>query len=219
MNRVHALRVISVAAPVLLIAASALAQDSGYAYGGLSLGQSRARIDEQRISAGLLGAGLATTSMRRDESDGSVKLFGGYQFNPNFAVEAGYFNLGRFGFNSITVPAGTLDGRIRLQGVNVDLVGTMSLSERWSAIGRVGAQYASAHDTFRGTGAVGVFNPNRSKRELNYKLGIGLQYVINDSMLVRGEAERYRVNDAVGNHGGVNVLSVGLVFPFGRAPR
>ena len=71
---------------------------------------------------------------------------------------------------------------------------------------------------FPGTGAVRVFNPNPSKRELNYKLGIGLQYVINDSMLVRGEAELYRVNDAVGNHGGVNVLSVSLAFPFGHAP-
>lgn len=218
MNPSLVLRIAGVAGLGSLICTCALAQDGGYAYGGLSIGLSRAKIDDQRIAAGLLGAGLVTTSIRRDESEGAVKLFGGYQFNPNFALEAGYFNLGRFGFNSTTVPAGTLDGRIRLQGVNMDLVGSMPVSERWSVLGRLGAQYASAHDTFRGTGAVGVFNPNPSKRELNYKLGIGLQYAINDSMLVRGEAERYRVNDAVGNHGGVNVLSVSLVFPFGRSP-
>jgi len=36
--------------------------------------------------------------------------------------------------------------------------------------------------------------------------------------MLRGEAERYRINDAVGNRGDINLYSVGLVFAFGRAP-
>ncbi len=218
MKPAHALRLLGLAGLGSLVAASSYAQESGYYYGGLSFGQSRAKIDEPRISASLLGAGLATTSMDKDERDAGVRLFGGYQFNRNFAVEGGYFSLGKFGFTSTTVPAGTLDGRIRLQGLNLDLVGTLPITERWSAIGRVGAQYASARDTFRGTGAVGVLNPDPSKRETNYKVGLGLQYELSSAMLVRGEVERYRINDAVGNHGGVNVASVSLVFPFGRTP-
>ena len=206
-----------------LIAAPVFAQQSGYPYGGLSIGQSRARVDEQRITAGLLAGGLATTSISSDNRDTAFKLFGGYQVNPNFAVEAGYFSLGRFGFTSTTVPAGTLDGRIRLQGLNLDLVGTLPLSERWAATARVGAQYASARDSFRGSGAVSVLNPNPSARETNYKLGLGLQYTLSPAMLVRVDAERYRINDAVGNHGGVNLVSLSLVFPFDRgaaaAPR
>ncbi len=199
-------------------AAPALAQEGGYYYGGISLGQSRARIDEERITANLLGAGLTTTSMTRDESDKAYKLFGGYQFNRNFALEAGYFNLGQFGFTSTTVPAGTLTGQIKLHGLNLDLVGTLPLTARLSAIGRVGAQYASARDTFSGTGAVSVLNPNPSKRAANYKFGAGLQYELTPSMLLRGEAERYRINDAVGNRGDVNMFSVSLVIPFGRTP-
>ena len=218
MKTAHALRLLGLASLCPLMAASANAQDGGYFYGGLAAGQSRAKIDEPRITASLLGAGLATSSMSRDESDTAFKLFGGYQLNRNFGIEAGYFNLGKFGFTSTTVPAGTLTGQIRLQGLNLDLVGTLPLTERWSAIGRVGAQYAQARDTLRGTGAVGVLNPNPSKHEANYKLGLGLQYEVNASMLVRAEAERYRINDAVGNHGGVNVFSVSLVFPFGRTP-
>lgn len=216
MKPTHTLRVLGLAGAASLIAASACAQDAGYYYGGLSVGQSRARIDEPRITATLLGAGLATTSIVSDEHDPAFKLFGGYQFNRNFALEGGYFNLGKFGFTSTTAPAGTLTGQIRLQGLNLDLVGTWPITERWSAIARIGAQYASARDTFTGTGAVGVLNPNPSRRETNLKLGLGMQYEINQSMLVRGEVERYRINDAVGNHGGVNVLSVSLVFPFGR---
>ncbi len=201
-----------------LLAAPAFAQEGGHPYVGLSVGQSRAEIDEPRIRASLLASGLTTTSMLRDESDTGFKLFGGYQFNRHIAVEGGYFNLGKFGFNATTVPAGTLAGQIKLQGVNLDLVGTLPLTERLSALGRVGAHYASARDTFTGSGAVNVLDANPSERGAGLKLGAGLQYQFGQSLWVRAEAERYRVRDGVGNRGDVNLYSVSLVFPFGRTP-
>ncbi len=218
MKSTQALRQLGLAGLGTLLAASASAQEGGYYYGGLSIGQSRAKIDEERITANLLGAGLTTTGMLKDEKDTAYKLFGGYQFNRNFALEAGYFNLGKFSFSSTTVPTGTLDGRIKLQGLNLDLVGTLPLTGRLSALGRFGVQVAQARDTFSSTGAVAVADPNPSKTAANYKLGAGLQYAFGPSWLVRAEAERYRINDAVGNRGDVNMLSVSLVFPFGRSP-
>ncbi|MFZ2986478.1 OmpA family protein, partial [Ideonella sp.] len=50
----------------------------------------------------------------------------------------------------------------------------------------------------------------------HYKLGAGVQYAFSPSLLMRGEAERYRINDSVGHHGAVTMLSVSLVVPFGR---
>lgn len=231
MKTINALRLSAIGLGAVMATAS-FAQDStdnassfasSYYYGGLSIGQSRAKIDEQRISDSLLAAGLTTSAMSRDERDMGYKLFGGYQFNRNWAVEAGLFGLGKFGFTSTTVPAGTLHGEIKVQGLNLDLVGTLPLSERLSVIGRVGAQGARASDTFTGTGAVGVVDARPRKNEVNYKFGAGLQYEVNPSFFVRGEAERYRINDAVGHHGDVDLFSVSLVFPFGRvataAPR
>lgn len=217
LTALHLLRLAGVGSLVAMAVSPARAQDAYY-YGGISLGQSRAKIDEPRITATLLNGGLATTSMSRDEHDTAYKVFGGYQFNKNFAVEAGYFNLGKFGFSATTVPAGTLNGQIKLQGVNLDLVGLLPVTDSLSVIGRVGAQYANARDSFSGTGAVSVLNPNPSKRSASYKFGAGLQYEITPSILVRGEAERYRINDAVGNRGDVNLFSVSLVIPFGRTP-
>ena len=199
MKPVRMLRLLGLTGLGSLAAFSATAQEAGYYYGGLSIGQSHARIDDERITAGLLGAGLRTTSMSLDESDTAFKVFGGYQFNRYFAVEGGYFDLGKFGFTSTTLPAGTLQGQIKLRGFNVDLVGTLPVSERFSVIGRVGVQHARASDSFSGTGAVQVLGPNPSKRDTNYKVGLGLQYEVNPSFLVRGEAERYRIDDAVGN--------------------
>ena len=218
MTYIHALRLSLVGLASMTAACASFAQDSTYYYGGLSIGQSNAKIDEQEITASLLASGLTTTSMTQDDRSMAYRLFGGYQFNRNFAIEAGLFGLGEFGFTSNTSPAGTLDGRIRLQGLSLDLVGTLPVSERLSIIGRVGAQGARARDTFSATGAVGVVDANPRKNAVNYKLGVGLQYEISRSMFVRGEAERYRVNDAVGNRGDINVYSVSLVFPFGRAP-
>ena len=226
MKNTHTLRVLGLAGLGTVLSAAAIAQDydsASYAYGGISLGQSQARIDEPRISARLASEGAISSSMTRNEHDMAYKIFGGYQFNRNFAVEAGYFNLGKFDFNSTTVPAGTYNGQIKLQGANVDLVATLPLTQRWSALGRAGIQYANARDTFQSTGAVRIPNATPSKNAVNYKIGAGVQYEVNPSLFVRGEVEHLRVNDAIGNRGGVNMYSVSLVIPLGRttvaAPR
>ena len=193
-----------------------MAADPGW-YGGVSVGQSRASIDDARITSGLAGSGLATTSIddKNKGYDTGYKLFGGYQFNRNFALEGGYFDLGKFGFSAITVPAGTLNGEMKVKGLNLDLVGTLPLTEKFSAFGRVGATYAEAADTYSGTGAVSVLDPNPKKQDTNYKYGLGLQYDFTQKLAMRLEAERYRINDAVGNRGDIDLLSVGLIFRFG----
>lgn len=192
----------------------AVAEDSGW-YGGANLGQSRANIDNARIAAQLRGVGLTSTSIIDNNRDTGFKLYGGYQVNRNFAFEGGYFDLGQFGFTSTTLPLGTLAGNIKLKGLNLDALGILPITDRFSAFGRVGMNYAEARDTFRGTGAVIVLNPTPSKRELNYKFGVGLQYALSPAVGVRAEAERYRINDAVGNRGDIDLISLGLVYRFG----
>jgi len=216
----RALCLLSLAGLGSFSALNASAQVEGHFYGGIGMGQAQSKIDVDRINANLLSAtpSLTTTSMTRSESDASYKVFGGYQFSPYWGVEAGYFSLGQFGFNSTTTPTGSLDGRIKLDGVNVDLVGTMPINDQLSLLGRVGAHNARARDTFTGTGNVVVTDPNPQKTQTNYKAGFGFAYQFSPSMTLRGELERYRINDAVGNRGDINVASLSLVFPFGRTP-
>jgi OOP family OmpA-OmpF porin len=196
--------------------AMADADDSGWYVGG-SVGQSMAEIDDDRINRSLLASGIASATISDDDRDIGYKLFGGYQFNRIFSLEGGYFDLGKMGFTATTTPAGTLQGNIRLNGLNVDAVGTLPLTEKFSLLGRAGVNYAQAKDSFSGSGAVTVSNPSASKRDLNYKVGVGAQYDFTRSLGVRAEAERYRINDAVGNDGDVDLLSLGLVYRFGRS--
>ena len=193
---------------------SALAEDSFWYIGG-NIGQSQARIDDGKIVSQLRASMLTTTAINNDDSNTAYKLFGGYQFNKNFALEAGYFNLGQFGYTATTLPAGTQSGTIMLSGLNLDAVGILPINDQFSAFARIGLQYAQAKDNFSNTGFVPVpANPNPSKNAANYKAGLGLQYDFNRSLGMRAEAERYRINDAINNTGDINMYSVGLVYRF-----
>jgi OOP family OmpA-OmpF porin len=217
MKSVHALRLLTLAGVGSLLAASSFAQDSYY-YGGLSVGKSHTPLDEQAISTRQLPLGVAASGFSSKPNDTGYKVFGGYQFNRNLALEVGYLHLGQSGFSATTTPAGTLDGNIQVQGANIDVVGLLPFSDRFSALARVGAHYARTLGSFTGTdGALPLTDATPSWRKGNYKVGLGLQYAFSPSVLLRGEAERYRINDANGHNTNADLITVGLVFPFGRA--
>lgn len=188
----------------------AMAEESGW-IGGLSVGQSKARIDDAKITSQLANGGLTATSINDSNLNTGMKIFGGYKFNQNFALEGGYFDLGKFGYTATTTPTGVLNGDIHLRGVNLDTVGILPLAEKFSVFGRLGVNYAQSRDNYNGTGAVGVTDPTPSNNSFNLKAGLGLQYDFRESVGLRGEWERYRVNDSIGARGDIDLLSIGLV--------
>jgi OmpA-OmpF porin, OOP family len=192
-------------------------QDSGW-YFGANAGQSRANIDDRRISDNLMALGLSTTTLTDYDKHFGFKLFGGYQINRYFELEGGYYDLGRFGYRADTNPAGTLNGQIKLKGADLDAVGILPFTEKFAAFGRIGVTYVDARDSFSGTGAVIVLDTQRSKRETNYKFGAGLKYNFTATFELRAEAERYRVDDAVGNKGDIDLISLGMVYRFRETP-
>ena len=201
-----------------LMAPYVAAQERPYFYGGLSAGQSQSQMDEQATVNNLLGYGVPITGTSRNLQDTGYRVFGGYQMNRNFALEGGYFSLGKFNFNTNTL-TGPLNGEFEVEGINLDLVATAPLSERWSLLGRLGAQYANTRTAYSGTGLGFVAPGSRDKEESNLKVGVGLQYELSSSLFVRGEAERYRIHDAINTKGDINLFSLSLVVPFGRKGR
>ena len=196
-----------------------LAQPIDGWYAGGNVGRSAATIDDDGIRGGLLGQGLATSAIEDRDRDTGYKVFGGYKFHRNFAVEAGFFDLGSFGYTATTVPPGTLTGDVRIRGLNLDLVGILPVSDRFSVLGRVGVISARSKGHFSSTGAVAMpfANADPSERSTGAKVGIGMQYDITDRLALRGEVERYRVKDSISNKGHVDLLSVGLIYRFGAA--
>ncbi len=201
---------------LLVTSSFAQMQDPGFWYGGLSVGKARHKVDESAVSASALG-GAAVTGINSDERDTAYKLFGGYQFNRNIGLEAGFFDLGDTSFTA-TAPGGALTQSSSVKGFNIDLVGTLPITERFSLLGRVGAAYGRNRTSFGGPGSAGIADLNPTQKKTYPKVGLGVQYEINRSFWVRGEVERYRVSNAVNGRHYVDTVTLGLVFPFGRAP-
>ena len=185
-------------------------------YIGGGLGQSRATIDRERLMRALSIGGSTDIVIKTDERELAYKLFVGKQLSRNFAIEAGYFDLGKFGFDATMSPPGSLSGRASFRGVNLDLIAQLPFTERLSAYARLGANYARTNTSFSGNRLYGVTNPNASENKVNVKGGLGLEYKLTESLAVRGEAERYRVTDAIHNRGDVDFYSLNLVYKLGR---
>ena len=195
---------------------SAHADDSGW-YAGFGAGRSLSRLDDARLARELSAPGFDPTAVDTDSHKTAYKAFGGYQFSRHFALEGSYFNLGKFGFSAPTAPAGALDGALSVRGFGFDAVGLLPFTDKLSAFAKIGASYAQTRDTFSATGGNVVVDSSPRAWHANPKIGAGLQFQYTEHFGVRAEWERYRISDAVRDHGNVDAWFVDLVFPFGRA--
>lgn len=210
---------LGVAALALGVASPAMAADDvvGF-YAGGNVGQSRAKVDTAGIDAAVRAAGAASSATTANENDTGFKLFGGYRFHPNFAIEAGYFNLGKFDTTTVTTgPAVTVLGSAKNEnGFNIDLVGIAPLDSGFSLFARVGVQTSKTTISAIGFGAGRTAAVSSSETSASYKAGLGAQFDFNKNLGARAEWERYRVpGGAAGvSKADIDLFSLGLVVRF-----
>jgi OOP family OmpA-OmpF porin len=160
-----------------------------------------------------MGAGFGTTKIDDDGFDGvdfddgdtGFKVFGGYNFNQNFAVEASYFDLGEAS-GSFDDFGDTVNFDVGVSGLNVSAVGVLPLSNMFSLFGKLG--YASydvdAHVSIVGFGSA---SDSASESDLTYGVGAAL-----------GFAERFEARvefEAINVDGGdANMISVSGLYRF-----
>jgi OmpA-OmpF porin, OOP family len=216
MNHLPTFHLIGLAGLGALLAAPALGQDSSHYYLGAGAGIARTANETARTT-GILLPGVNTLSSSSDRNDNAFKVFVGYQINRNIALETGYYSQGKSRFTTQTSPSGSLSGSTRVRGLNFDVVGTVPFTERFAGLARVGVQQAWSEARYSGTGAGAGVSFNSKHNNTNYKVGLGAQFQLNQAIWVRGEMERYRVKDITGRRNNIDVATVSLVFPFGRA--
>ena len=122
-----------------------------------------------------------------------VKLYGGYQFNPNFAVELGGYELGHID---------NATGKANVRGAYLDAVGFYPLNERFSLLGSAGVAQGRWDTT------------NGDDTSSALKLGAGVQYQLTPAVGVRAQYERYMYTNAFDQKPGVGETTVGLNFKF-----
>jgi OOP family OmpA-OmpF porin len=168
----------------------------------LALGTGAAQAQSATTTAThyYLGGSLGTSAWRGqvngiDGSDGgsSYKVYGGYQFTPNYALELSSVRLG--------YQRDSAGNQAFARGYSVDGVGLLPLSNGFSLLGRVGL---ADMKTITSTG---------SDHGLALKVGAGVQYQLNKSTALRAEWERYRLN-AFDTHPNADNFTVGVKFGF-----
>ena len=176
------------------LAAAALTAAPVFAQGYVGVGVGSSKIsgfDNGTITGG-------------NTSKGMAKIYGGFQFTPNWGVEAQYSDLGKRDVTN----AGVVAGSFTTSQFSIAGTGTLPLSSGFSLLGKLGV---SAN---RVNAPAGAFNNSNNTSAL---IGIGAAYNITPVLSVRVEYEDFgKVAIAAANGSTVraNGYSISLKYGF-----
>ena len=198
MNKSSLVAVIGVAAALITQSAAAQTAMSGF-YVGAGVGQSKAK--DWCALGGFDSC---------DDKKTAWKIFGGYQFTPNFAVDAGYTKLGKF-----TASFGPETEEAKVTAWEASLLAGAPLVGGLSIFGRLGLYRASVEDV---DNLFGTFKHDNN----DFTYGLGLGYDVTRNLGVRAEWQRYNkvgggetaLGAGVGQKSDVDVLGISALWRF-----
>jgi OOP family OmpA-OmpF porin len=155
------------------------------------------------------GVGAATADHQYSSSavtknDGyttSGKVFGGYEFNNTYGIEAGYTDFRSSDFTYNTANGGQANGRADGEAYYVAGKANLPLNNWLAAYGKLGVQ-----NTHRTATALG------SSNDTGVYAAVGLQYNINRNVALTAEYERYGKDAKLGAQS--DVWTVGARYSF-----
>ena len=183
------MKLISMAAAVAVIgigapAPSAFGAEQPGGYVGISIGQA----SDARWCDIDLGA--------CEDTDTGWKVYGGYQFSPNFGIEGGYVYFGEL------TDAGPVTGQA--WSLFISAVGTFPIGEEVGIFGKLGL----AHTEVKLADPLGSLTDS----DVGLMVGIGAKFNIDRNFSVRVEWERFA--DVGGFEDDFDLLSAGLTYKF-----
>jgi len=187
---------------VAVLGAFAAAPASAQWYIGGGLGSSQAKMGSSAPAAGVTVSGNSSR-------DTSYKIYGGYQFTPNWGLEMQYADLGRFKYTLSQVGA-SADGTYRADQWSVAGTGTLPLSNNFYLMGKLG--FSSNHVSMSSSCVPAGCMTNGNGRKTDLLAGIGAGYNFNKNWGVRVEYENFgkmsktsNIGDIKGDNWSVNV--------------
>jgi len=193
---------------VATLAASSVASAQWYAGG--SVGRSSASFNSPDYSLGNAGV-----SESQDKTKTAYKIFGGYDFTRNWALEGGYTSLGKPQYNY----SGIANGNATLENSSWSLAGkgTLPLNDQFNLFGKLGLTYNRSELTST-TDNPGVlaFPASTSKGRSDILMGLGGEYMLNKKLGLRVEYEnfgKFGDQNATGRTK-ENMWSVGLAYKY-----
>lgn len=179
-----------------LSAQAASAQDMQRWYVGASAGKSD--IDSG-VTDGLITSGTV------DGKDSGTKVYGGYRFGRNLAVELAWVDLGGAAYSGDFFGTPVTGGKVKVSGLNSSIVGIFPATSQLELFAKAGvyAWEAKANDTTGGA-------PFSDKIDgTNASFGIGANYYFSKNVGARLEWEHFELDP-----GSAGLFSAGLIVRF-----
>lgn len=220
--------------------APALAAESSGWYAGLGFGQSTNNDwmskDDALDVLDAFGNGLGiyafsgTVDSSSDDKDTGWKIYGGYQFTPNFALEASYLDLGEatakssatgaFASNSLGVFGGTVYTKVtgEATAITLDAVGTINPTPWLGLFAKVGVYRAELELTLKGGIATASGGSAASESidddATNVHVALGADFNVAQNVTVRAEWERLSKADFEDGQADLDMLSLSAIYHF-----
>lgn len=153
-----------------------------------------------------IGIGAATANNQlTDNYRVTPKIFGGYEFTPNWGVEAGYTY-----FNARERSYGMWEGidqTFSIKGYSTYVAGkyTLPVTDRFAAYGKLGVSHSERESSSAQWGKY-------TERDTGLYGGLGVQYKLSEHLSALAEYERYGKDKASGAK--ADVYTVGLKYGF-----
>lgn len=129
-----------------------------------------------------------------DDDDTGGKIFGGYKLNEYFSIEAAYYDFGEIEDNG---------SNFEVDGPSLAVIGSLPLTKNFSILAKAGV-----HDwAVESSSLISAQLSEDSDSDAFY--GVGVDYSLTDKWTIRGEVERYEIEDI-----DLDVASVGVSFNF-----
>ncbi|WP_167759742.1 porin family protein [Massilia horti] len=175
-----------------------------------------AQAQSTTAGRGYVGIGVATadhsypsivqgaTDIKGDGYKASAKIFGGYDFNQNYGVEAGYTDFRR---SDVSYSQGGIAHKGSDKGYGMYVAGKamLPINEQLSAYGKLGVAY-SERELNETSGL------KTSRHDTGAYAGLGLQYNLTKEVALTGEYERYGKTKSFGAK--ADVWTVGAKYSF-----
>jgi OOP family OmpA-OmpF porin len=179
-----------------------VAPDTGFYLGG-AVGQSKARDACDPRGLGFSGG--------CDDKDTNWKIFGGYNFNRNFALEFGYVDFGEVTATG-TVGALPVNASVEAQAIELVAIGSIPITPQFAAYIKGGVFQWDADSRV----SAGPFAGATGDDGTDWTIGAGLKWDFTRSVGARLEYQRYNNVGNVGSTGNSDIdqWTIGLMFRF-----
>lgn len=203
-----------------IVAAAVLSMGSAFAGGSSLFGDS----SESSMTEGTFygGGSVGQASYRCTTSDDDCKntgwkIFGGYKFTDNMAVEAGYYNLGEEEAKYDSEYYGKMHASAKATGIGVSGIYSQPVAENLEVFGKLGAMFWNVEGELSQDVGGSKVSVSDDEDGTSVLFGLGASYKFDDNWGIRGEWERYTVEYEDIDKGDdseedVDILSAGVTF-------